>query len=293
MKPTIALLAVLLPVAFAAGAEPTLVGEARARYTDAVAKVTAGAHGPATEVLNGLAAQYPRVPEIFATRCAAQLGLAHYAAAEADCTYALAVRPNMPAALYALAVAEEKLGKIDLAISHFRTYAALDDPQAAYKPQAIARANALQSPGQAGLPLPPPPPPPSEPMSAPLVQAMPAQAAATLFVYRNHMLANTSSGRAQHVSLYLDGKIVGDIGHDQYVEIQTGAGSHFLESRFAVDNIFEVGRMLSVPVELSANGQAYVSFDIHGGQLQMTVVPPEQGRKEIREDCKKAYSRKM
>src|SRR4051812_12404896 len=82
----------------AAAPSTTFTPEAMARYQDAVAKVQAGAHGPATEVLNSLAAEYPRIPEIFASRCSAQLGLQHFAAAEADCAYALRVRPQMPAA---------------------------------------------------------------------------------------------------------------------------------------------------------------------------------------------------
>jgi hypothetical protein len=292
MKSSIALLMWLVPVSAVAADKPaagaTLSAEALTQYRDAVAKVTAGAHGPATEVLNGLAAQYPRVPEIFATRCTAQLGLSHFPAAEADCAYALAVRPNLPSAMYGLAIAQDKQGKVELAVGHYRKYATLEDPQATFKPQALARANALES---QALPVPPPPPPTGDAYAGAPPQA--SGAPATLLVYRNHFLPARRAGGRQQVSLYLDGRVVGEIAHDQFVEIQTGAGSHLLEARFAVDHIFEVPRVLSIPVELGANGQSYVNFDYQGGQLMLLAVPPEKGRKEIQEDCKKAYTRKM
>ncbi len=271
----------------AAGKAPTLSPEALARYSDAVAKVQAGQHGPATEVLNGLAAEYPRVAEVFASRCSAQLGLRHFPAAEADCAYALAVRPNLPAAVYGLATAEELQGKTEAAIGHYRAYVALEDPQATYKPQASARLRELE--GGSALPVPPPPP-----MVGPGAQpTAPTGQLGTLLVYRNHMIASNSRGRAQQVSLVLDGKPVGDIAHDQFVEIQVGTGNHLLEARFAVDNIFEVGRVLSVSIDLNASVPSYVNFDTVGGQLMLRNVPTEQGRKEIKDDCTKAFTRKM
>lgn len=276
-----------LMLVLAAGNDATFTKEATAQYRDAVAKVTAGSYGPATEVLNALAAQYPRVPEVFATRCSAQLGLRRYKEAEADCAYAVGLRPNLPSALYGLAMAEDNQQKVDAAITHYRKYAALSDPQAVSKPQAAARADVLE--GQ--NPLPVAAPPPMAPGPAPVQAAV--AGTGTLLIYRNHLMAGTRYGGVQQVSLALDGKPVGDIAHDQYVEVIVPAGSHLLEARFAVDNIFEVAKVLTLPVDLAPNASTYVNFDYVGGQMQMRLMPAAQGRKEIQEDCTKAYTRRM
>ena len=79
----------------APAAAPAFPEGARAPYQDAVAKVASGQYGPATDVLNALAPDYPRLPELFATRCSAQLGLRHAAAAEAPSEEMAQLREQM------------------------------------------------------------------------------------------------------------------------------------------------------------------------------------------------------
>jgi len=194
MMPKISVLVCLLPLAVLA--QPTMSPEATNQYRDAVAKMQAGAYGPATEVLNALAAQYPRVAEIFASRCSAQLGLRRPPAAEADCAYALVLRPNLASAVYGLAMAEDGQGKNELAAGHYRQYAALNDPQAIYKDRALARASQLDSKGASAV-APPPPPGAAPAAAAPApVAAQPSGPMGSLFVYRNHHLGGTRAGRA-------------------------------------------------------------------------------------------------
>lgn len=301
MKPTVAMLVLVVPLAALAGdkpAEAKLEGEwsvpprlaaqpqpalspgAWRRYQDALAKVQAGAYGPATEVLNALAGEYPRVPELFATRCSAQLGLRHYAAAEADCAYALKLKPQLSPALYGLAVAEEGQGKTEVAVGHYRRYA--EDAQAPYQAQALARVAVLTAAPPAVLPVAPPP------------QAEAAQAAAgplgSLYVYRNHLWGRAWS---QRVTLLLDGRVAGELGHAQYAELQAVAGEHLLEARFGVDTGLEVPRVLSLPVVIGADGQTYVSFDDVAGGLTLSAVPAAQGSAEVRKDCRRAFSRRL
>lgn len=280
------------PVVAPAAPVPTFSAEGLARYWDAVAKVQAGAYGPATEVLNGLAGEYPKIPELFATRCSAQLGLGHFAAAEADCAYALRLRPQMASALYALAVAEDDQAKTELAIGHYRQYAALNDPQATFKAQALARATLLAAPP--ALVVPPPPPPSTGPVAAqpppppppPVAQQGPV---GSLFIYRNHLFG----GPARSCTLVLDGRVVGDIGHDQFVEVQIASGDHLLEAHFSVSNVFEIPMVLSLPVEVTPGGESYANFDYQMGQLTLQRVPFGRGRKEISDDCRRAFTRKM
>jgi hypothetical protein len=286
----ISVLACLLPLAVIAAAP--LPAEAAAQYRHASAQLQSGAYSAATEILNSLAGQYPRVPEIFAARCSAQLGLRHAAAAEADCNYALVLRPNLASAVYGLAMAEDSQGKSALAAGHYRQYAALNDPQAIYRDHALARANQLD-PSGAPLMVPPPPPPPG---GAPAPMAVqPSGQIGTLILYRNHHLGGGgwgTSGVAQ-ITLYLDGKLVGDIGHDQFVEIQAAPGSHVIEARFAVISVFAVPQVLTMPVNLVANGQTYLNFDTVGGTVQMVAVTADKGRKEVAQDCQKAFTRRM
>lgn len=252
-------------------AEPSLTPEAAAQYRDAAARVQAGDYAGASDLLNALAAQYPRVPEIFTTRCALQLGLRRGGTAEADCTYALALKPNLPSAVYGLAIAEDSLGKTEQAIAHYRQYAALDDPQAIYKEQALARANQLSA-------------------KAPVAAPAAVGDVGTVLVYRNHPLSTDAFGIGglQQVSLYVDGKPVGDLAHDQYVEIQAAPGTHVIEARFLV-----TGGATSVPVNFAVNAQTYFTFDSVGGAVRLVPVAPDKGRREIAEDCKKAWSRRL
>jgi tetratricopeptide (TPR) repeat protein len=253
-------------------AEPTLSPEAAAQYRDAAAKVQAGDYAGASELLNALAAQYPRVPEIFTTRCSLQLGLRRGATAEADCTYALALKPNLPSAVYGLAIAEDSLGKTEQAIAHYRQYAALDDPQAIYKPQALARANQLSAK--------------APPVAAPAAVGD----VGTLLIYRNHPFATDmfGIGALQQVSLYVDGKPVGDLAHDQYVEIQAAPGTHVIEARFLV-----TGGATSVPVSFAVNAQTYFTFDTVGGVVRLVPVAADKAKREIATDCTKAWTRRL
>lgn len=128
-----------------------------ARYRDAVAHVTAGRYQDATVVINALSAEYPKVAELYATRCSAQLGLKQPSYAEADCAYALKLKPTLSTALYGLASAEEAQGKRELAARHFREYERDPLARSDLKAQAGKRADALQG-GMAAAPSPPPPP---------------------------------------------------------------------------------------------------------------------------------------
>ncbi len=79
-------------------------------------------------LLNALAADHPKWPEVFASRCSAQLGLQHWDSAAADCTYALQLKPHLPTAVYGLAVAQDGQGKRPEAAKTYREYAQLNDP---------------------------------------------------------------------------------------------------------------------------------------------------------------------
>lgn len=267
-------------------AEPVMTPVAQARYRDAVAMVTAGNHSGATEALNALAGEYPRVAEIFASRCSAQLGLRHNAEAEADCAYALRLKPQLLSALYALAIAEENQGKAQAALQHYRQYAAYDEAQAPYRAQALARVSALTAVPTGPLPVAAPPPPGAgqEPQAA----AQPQTRLSTLVVYRNRLMRQEYS----QLTLFVDGRPVGDIRHDQWVEIQLEPGDHYVEARTAVYSIFMRPIILSTPVQVGS-APVYVGFDYVMGAPAMVTVPAEQAREEIRQDCHKAYTRRL
>lgn len=283
----------------AASAQTELTAEAAARYRDAVSKVTAGDHATATIQLNALAAEFPRVAEIFATRCSAQLGLKAMATAEADCRYAYTLKPSLTSALYGLAMAEEGLGRNDAAMQHYQQYIAGTD--APFRAQAQARVNALSAP---------------LPVAAPPVPVLPEAKPSTLVVYRNHFFNGSNS----QVTLLVDDKEIGDIGHDQYVEIQLAPGEHIVEAciggiRYAraPGALLEINtgnngefrgvtlgggksqrlRGMTLPVDVPSSGNAYVNFDTVAGRLSLVNVPPQRATAEIASDCTRAYSRKM
>ncbi|MGQ0507984.1 MAG: hypothetical protein ACT4TC_21990 [Myxococcaceae bacterium] len=56
----------------------------------------------------------------------------------------------------------------------------------------------------------------------------------TLVVYRNHFF----QGGNDQVTLHLDGRVVGDIGHDQYGELNVPAGEHMLEASIGGLHLF-------------------------------------------------------
>jgi len=127
-------------------APPMPVQDARARYESATALITSRQYAQAILVLNELAQSAPSA-EVFAARCSALHGLRNFAAALADCQYALRLKPaaSIPSALYGQALAEENLGAAPAATQHYRDYANL--PSAGVTPQlrneALRRAAAL------------------------------------------------------------------------------------------------------------------------------------------------------
>jgi hypothetical protein len=127
------------------------------RYRDAIALVSQGKYSDATVMLNELSGEYPKLAEIFAARCSAQLGLRQPAYAEADCNYALQLKPSLSNARFGLAEAEESLGKRDLAARHYREF--INDPGARpeLKVEAQKRADGVSRPpvAQAGQPVAP------------------------------------------------------------------------------------------------------------------------------------------
>lgn len=269
MGPFIAVVAVSL----GAGAGQQLSAEAAGRYQGANEAISAAQWGRAIETLNALAAEYPRVAEVFAARCSALVGAKNFAAAEADCEYSLSVKPSLAAARYALAIAQEHQRKREQAVANYRLYAALDEKQAPYRAQASARADALQS---ERMPAPP------------LVSATAVVAAAgpSLVVYKNHL---SSFGR---VMLVLDGKLIGDLSMDEYVEVEAAPGEHLLEARTYPKSAYENPRTWSRPVQLG-QGTVYVNFQNRGPEMVLTEVPAGQARSELRSDCKLAYTRRI
>lgn len=289
--PMTALIAVMSVFA-AAAAE--LTPDGLARYQQANAAVSAGQWRTAIETYNALAAEFPRVAEVFAGRCSALVGQQNFPAAEADCTYALKVKPSLAAARYALAMALDYQGKRDAAVAQYKEYAALDEKQAPYRAAATARIEALAGAPTAKTP-PPPPPPPSGGVTAPpmvaaadqqqpVAQPVAAGGAGKLVVYRNHV---ASVGR---LMLVLDGKLVGDISMDEYVEIDTAAGEHLLEARTYPATAYDQPRTWNRPFRVGP-APVYANFDTRGGQMVLQEVPPGQAQTEIRSDCKKAFSR--
>ncbi len=282
---------------------------ARDRYGDAVRKLTAQQYGPANDVLNQLAGEYPRVAEIFASRCSAQLGLQHWAAAEADCNYTLALK-RLPTAVYGLAVAEDGQGKFGSAIAHYRQYAGLPDATAALKAHALARADVLAQ--QSNAVAPPPPPPPARAQQQPQPEARPVETAATkpppgggkgefvpgipdpneglLYVYRN-MLMGIGTG----ATLFVDNKRVGELWNDHYFEVKLRPGNHTVTVKaMAPQGHKEPEHSLTVEVEEAM--VSYVKLDYVGGDGDVGFKPiaiGKEGRKEIRQDCELVYSKKL
>ncbi|MBL8955943.1 MAG: DUF2846 domain-containing protein, partial [Myxococcaceae bacterium] len=271
---------------------------ARERYADAVRKLGAQQYGPANDVLNQLAGEYPRLAEIFASRCSAQLGLQHWAAAEADCTYTLALK-RLPTAVYGLAVAEDGQGKFGLAIGHYRQYSGLPDATAQLKAHALARADVLAQ--QSNAVAPPPPPPPAKKVATAEPQPQPIEAVATkpppggakgefvpgipdpgeglLYVYRN--LVN---GIGTGTTLFVDNKRIGELWNDHYFEVHLKPGRHTV----TVKAMVPAGRKEpehSLAIEVEDAVVTYVKLEATGGPGDVAFKPVgigKEGRKEIR-----------
>jgi hypothetical protein len=240
--------------------------DAVAQYQKATQDIQGRSFGSAIETLNALALQYPKVAEIFATRGSALVSNAQYAAAEADCTYALTLKPNLPEATYALALAQEYLGKRAAAIESYRKYASFD--VAPLRGQALARATTLASTAVAPAPV-----------------AAAGVGTATLVVYRNHVFAGGVGG----LELVLDNRVLGDISMNQYVEIEVGPGAHILEARSKLFDLFHLARTWTHPVTIG-NTPVYVNLDRDVANVVMQEVPASQATTEIGNDCQKAWS---
>ncbi len=96
--------------------------------------------------------------------------------------------------------------------------------------------------------------------------------------------------------LLVDNQLVGDISHDQYVEIQLPAGEHVVEAcvggvRYRQTSLFPTlqsdtaggekrDRLLgiTVPVDVPANGSSYLNFENSGARVYLANQPAEQGR---------------
>lgn len=141
----------------------TVPESAMPRYREAVSHIGAGRFQEATVLLNQLAAENPRVAEVFAARCSAQLGLRQATYAEADCAYALKLKPQLSMALYGLANAEDLLGKRDDAQKHYRDFARDPSARADLRTEAGRRADKLGG----AQPVAPPPPGPEPRAEAP------------------------------------------------------------------------------------------------------------------------------
>ena len=307
----------LLPATLLLAAAPaqTLNPDGVRVYEDAVRLVQAGRYRDAFVPLNALARDYPRVAEVFATRCSAQLGAGSSAAAEADCRYALSLKPDLATAIYALAVAQDNQGKGGAAVATYRDYAARADADPSLRANALARVEALSSP----RPLAVAPPPPAG--AAPAADNQRSQVngpRGTIYIYRNHFVDRGN----REVTLVVDDQIVGDVGHDQYVEVQLPAGEHLVEAciggvryrhrggwptlhvdtstgRFDArvgttgETSDRIRCQLTIPVEVGANGQAYVNFDSVGGRVTLVIQPPSTGHEELTRDCTRAYTKKL
>jgi hypothetical protein len=126
---------------------PMPLQDSRALYESAVAMITERQYGQAVTTLNALAQTAPTA-ELFAARCSALHSLRNYAAALADCQYALRLKPAaaIPNALYGRALAEENLGANAAAQQHYRDYANLQHPTITpeLRNEALRRAASLQ-----------------------------------------------------------------------------------------------------------------------------------------------------
>lgn len=271
------------------------------KYKDAVQKIAAKQYGPANDLLNALAAEYPQVPEIFASRCSAQLGLQHWAAAEADCAYSLNFK-QLPTAIYGLAVAEDGQAKYGQAIAHYRQFAALPDAAPALKTQATDRADLLAKAANPAAPaaapagereeaVAPAPPPPPVAAKGSFQPGIPDPNEGLLYVYRNMLMGIGTSS-----TVYVDDKRVGELTNDRYWEIKLRPGKHTITIKARVNDPAKAEPMHQLPLEIAEGDVHYMKLeywpknDDVGFKL---VAVGKEGRKEIREDCAQAGSKKM
>jgi hypothetical protein len=267
--PRLLVLSLLLPCV--ALAQTVMSPAASARYQQATAKIQAAAYGDAITILNELAAEYPRIAEVFAARCSAQVGMKSFQGAEADCNYAIGLKP-LPVAIYTLAIAQEGLGNRDAAAANYRRYATYELSAAPYRDQALARATALG--GQTPPPL--------------VGIAAAPSAGGKLIVYRNHRFAGSSG-----MTLVLDNRMVGDLAYGESVQIEAAPGEHLLEVRSHTANGYEAPKVWTRPFQLGSQ-PVYANLDTLRGTIVLQEVPAAQARTELREsEIKQAYSRRI
>jgi hypothetical protein len=304
---------IALTVALAVGVTSAIPDAARKRYADAGAKLAAGDYSSANDLLNQLAADFPRWPEVFASRCSAQLGLKHWDAAVADCNYALVLKPKLPVAMYGLAVAEDGRHNFPEAVKHYRDYAALDDPQATLKAQAAQRADMLaartpREPAESPPPLveatplitpvsatkaPPPPsnaapPPPSHTFQP----GIPSSGRMLLYVFRNVVM-----GLNTPVTLLVDNRSVGGLPNDGYVELDLAPGKHVVTVRAAAGTAGAKDPSATWELNSAEGDVLYVKLEYapQGDDAAFKPLPVKgnDGRKEIREDCGLVLSKRF
>jgi hypothetical protein len=292
-------------------AQAALSPAAQPSYEAAVQAIREARYGAALALLNKVAQDNPRVAEVFASRCSAQIGLAMNPGAEADCNYALSLKPTLSSAVFGLATAQDNQGKSQAAVRHYQQYSAMPDASPSLVQRASARVQALQAPLQvAEVPLPPTARPAPAPAPAP---AAPTQA--TLFVYRNHLM-----GRQGAIPIMVDSVVVGEILHDSFIEILLPAGDHTVDaclgglrqSGSGLPNIqintnngtfgasISAGgsetrcvRPFTLPVQVRTGGPTYVNFDTQGYDIFLQERPPAEADGEMRHDCRKAFTKKL
>jgi hypothetical protein len=272
MNRLVPVLCLLSSVALGAG----LSAEATARYQQASAAIAARQYPQALDILNALATQNPQVAEIYASRCSVLVAQQRWAAAEADCGYALRLKV-IPEALYSLAVAEENQGKAASAAGHYQEYAGSPGVSGPYRDRALARVSALS-----GVSPTPPPPPPIA--SAPVVAAAPRGAAgwSKLYIYKNHRMAGGT------VTLVIDNRYIGTLSLGQYVELDVPYGQHVVEARSQPRDAWEMPRVHSLPIQVGAYPK-YLNFDTQSGQVVMQEMSSTEGAHDVREECSRAY----
>jgi hypothetical protein len=275
--------------AVTAPANPGIAEAAKKQYAEASAKLQDGEYGHANDLLNALAQSYPRWPEVFASRCSAQLGLQHWDAAVADCNYALTLKPSLASALYGLAVAEDGQGRTAEAVKHYRDYAGLNDAQAALKTQASQRADLLAARMPAGGAVAPPPPAGAKGTFRP---GIPSPGRLLLYVYRNILF-----GMGTGVTVLIDNQPAGELPNDTYLELEIAPGKHTVTVKAAVSSPRSREPAASWVMDTQEGDVAYLKLDYapQGDDVAFKPVPTsgQDGRREIREDCSLIASRKL
>ena len=255
---------------------------AKPRYQEAAGKLEARDYSGATVALNALAAEFPKVPEVFSSRCSAQLGLQQWAYAEADCTYALSLVPRMPTATYGLAVAEDGQSKYAQAIAHYKEYAAMSDASPALKATSLARVQQLGP--QAAAPAAAAADPNAGTAKGTFVESAPPAGKASLYVYRNMLM-----GIGTPATLSVDGKRISDLPNDHYLEVHVSPGNHTLSLAAAVTDSRRPAPTSTVQVTVTAGQSGYYKLEYAPQHddvgFALTPVAAATGRNEIREDC--------